>query len=116
MRVALVLSEVLQGLRRNISMVISVILVTFVSLTFVGSAVLMQSQVSNIRDYWEQRSQVAIYMCAEGSSASTCVDGVATEEQIESVTAALEGETLAPLIQTYSFDSQEVSLEKFLQQ
>lgn len=116
MRVALVLSEVLQGLRRNISMVISVILVTFVSLTFVGSAVLMQSQVSNIRDYWEQRSQVAIYMCAEGSSASTCVDGVATEEQIESVTTALEGETLAPLIQTYSFDSQEVSLEKFLQQ
>lgn len=116
MRVALVLSEVLQGLRRNISMVISVILVTFVSLTFVGAAVLMQSQVSNIRDYWEQRSQVAIYMCASGSTTSTCVDGVATQEQIDAVTASLEGETLAPLIQTYTFDSQEVSLEKFLEQ
>ncbi|MBV0894572.1 permease-like cell division protein FtsX [Microbacterium sp. NC79] len=116
MRVALVLSEVLQGLRRNISMVISVILVTFVSLTFVGAAVLMQSQVSNIRDYWEQRSQVAIYMCASGSTTPTCVDGVATEEQIDAVTASLEGETLSPLIQTFTFDSQEVSLEKFLEQ
>ena len=116
MRVALVLSEVLQGLRRNISMVISVILVTFVSLTFVGAAVLMQSQVSNIRDYWEQRSQVAIYMCASSSTTPTCVDGTATEEQIQGVKDSLEGETLAPLIQTYTFDSQEVSLEKFLEQ
>lgn len=116
MRVGLVLSEVLQGLRRNISMVISVILVTFVSLTFVGAAILMQSQVSNIRDHWEQRSQVAIYMCTAVSPAATCIDGTATDEQVAETKAALEGQTLAPLIQTYTFDSSADTLTKFIEQ
>ena len=35
MRFALILGEVGTGLRRNVSMVISVVLVTFISLTFV---------------------------------------------------------------------------------
>ena len=38
MRIGLILTEALVGLRRNLSMVISVVLVTFVSLTFVGVA------------------------------------------------------------------------------
>ena len=42
MRLALVLSEAASGLRRNASMVVSVVLVTFISLTFVGTAILMQ--------------------------------------------------------------------------
>ena len=41
MRIGLILTEALVGLRRNISMVISVVLVTFVSLTFVGAAILV---------------------------------------------------------------------------
>ena len=45
MRIGLILTEALGGLRRNISMVISVVLVTFVSLTFVGAAILMQGQI-----------------------------------------------------------------------
>ena len=45
MRIGLILTEALGGLRRNISMVISVVLVTFVSLTFVGAAILMQAQI-----------------------------------------------------------------------
>ena len=38
MRLAFILGEIGSGLRRNVSMVVSVILVTFVSLTFVGAA------------------------------------------------------------------------------
>ena len=37
MRFGLVLSEAASGLRRNVSMVVSVVLVTFISLTFVGT-------------------------------------------------------------------------------
>ena len=71
MRVRLVLGEALTGLRRNASMVISVILVTFVSLTFVGAALLMQMQIGTMRSCWQDRAQVQIYMCATGSTAST---------------------------------------------
>ena len=45
MRLGLILGEVGNGLRRNVSMVISVILVTFISLTFVGAAILLQMQI-----------------------------------------------------------------------
>ena len=78
-RVGLVLSEALSGLRRNASMVISVVLVTFVSLTFVGAAILMQMQIGQMKDYWADRAQVAIYMCTAISQAPTCTDGVATD-------------------------------------
>ncbi len=52
MRLGLILSEVGQGFRRNLSMVVSVILVTFISLTFFGAAILLQSQISQTKGYW----------------------------------------------------------------
>ena len=65
MRFGLIWSEVGNGLRRNVSMVISVILVTFISLTFVGTAVLLQMQIGQMKTYWYDRAQVAVYMCTD---------------------------------------------------
>ena len=107
MRVGLVLSEALSGLRRNASMVISVVLVTFVSLTFVGAAILMQMQIGQMKDYWSDRAQVAIYMCTAISQSPTCVDGVASEEQLAEVNAKLEGSALAPLIRDLRFENRD---------
>jgi cell division transport system permease protein len=106
-RARLVLAEALSGLRRNASMVISVVLVTFVSLTFVGAAILMQMQIGQMKDYWADRAQVAIYMCTSISQAATCVDGVATEEQLAEVNATLESPALAPLIRDLRFEDRE---------
>ena len=86
MRFGLVLSEAAQGLRRNVAMVISVILVTFISLTFVGAAILMQMQIGQMKGYWYDRAQVAIYFCPSidntgactGSDASAAGSSVAT--------------------------------------
>ena len=41
MRAQFILSEIGIGLRRNLSMAVSVVLVTFVSLSFVGAAALL---------------------------------------------------------------------------
>ena len=106
-RTGLVLSEALSGLRRNASMVISVVLVTFVSLTFVGAAILMQMQIGQMKDYWADRAQVAIYMCTAISQAATCVDGLATPEQLAEVSAKLDGPALAPLIRDLRFEDRE---------
>ena len=107
MRVGLIASEVFTGLRRNASMVISVVLVTFVSLTFVGAAILMQAQIGTMRDFWVDRAQVAVYMCTSVSTQGTCSGGAATPEQVAEVQAALAGPTLAPLIQNVRFENQE---------
>ena len=98
MRIGLVIGEALLGLRRNLSMVISVVLVTFVSLTFVGAAVLMQTQIQTMRGYWGEKAEVTVYMCSPLSTTDTCIGGEATEDQIEKVKQTLEGDALSPLI------------------
>ncbi|WP_404438622.1 permease-like cell division protein FtsX [Microbacterium aerolatum] len=107
MRVGLILMEALGGLRRNISMVISVVLVTFVSLTFVGAAILMQGQISTMRGYWTERAQVSVSMCSTVSTAETCLDGAATEDQRDQVKGELEGDALGSLINNLRFETKE---------
>jgi len=104
-RVGLILMEALGGLRRNISMVISVVLVTFVSLTFVGAAILMQGQISTMQDYWSERAQVSVSMCSVVSVGDTCLDGAATEDQVQQVRAELEGPALSSLISEFRFET-----------
>ncbi|MDT0117773.1 permease-like cell division protein FtsX [Microbacterium sp. PRF11] len=117
MRFGLILSEAFTGLRRNASMVISVILVTFVSLTFVGAAMLMQMQIGKMQSYWADRAQVAVFMCATSSNAPSCTAGeAASQEQIDQVTATLNGPALAPLIRDYTFLTADQVFENAKQQ
>lgn len=115
MRVGLVLSEAFSGLRRNASMVISVVLVTFVSLTFVGAAILMQMQIGKMQSFWVDRAQVAIYMCTSISTQEgTCANGVATPEQLAEVQARLDGPAIAPLIREVRFETRDEAYQNVL--
>lgn len=116
MRLGLVMSEVGQGLRRNLSMVISVVLVTFISLTFVGAAILLQMQITQMKSYWFDRAQVAVYLCTEFTVAGTCNQQAATPDQIALIEQQLEGETLAPFIETFYFESKEDAYARFQEQ
>lgn len=116
MRLGLVLSEVGQGLRRNLSMVVSVVLVTFISLTFVGTAILLQSQITQMKTYWYDRAQVAVYLCTEYTTAGSCDQQAATDDQIAVVEAQLESGTLAPFIDAYYFEDQEQAYANFQDQ
>lgn len=116
MRSGLILREAMTGLRRNASMVVSVVLVTFVSLTFVGTAILMQMQIAKMKGYWYDRAQVAIYMCTEVSTAQNCGAGVATTEQKAAVEAALTGSTLSPYIKDVTFVDRETAYAQFEEQ
>ena len=113
MNFGLIVGEALLGLRRNISMVISVVLVTFVSLTFVGAAILMQAQIGTMRGFWGERAEVTIYMCSPLSVSDTCVGGEATQEQIDNVKKTLEGDALAPLISEVRFETKEEAFADF---
>jgi cell division transport system permease protein len=113
-RAGLILSEAFYGLRRNASMVISVVLVTFVSLTFVGAAILMQMQIGTMRDYWSDRAQVAVFMCSAYSQEPTCTGGVATDEQIDQVKTTLESAALSPLIRDVRFETQEEAYQNVI--
>lgn len=107
MRLRLVLGEAASGLRRNLSMVISVILVTFISLTFVGAAMLLQMQIGQMKGYWYDRAQVAVFFCTSTDSSGNCANQEATAEQIAAVEDQLSSTTLDPFIKAYDFESHE---------
>ncbi len=109
-------SEVRQGIRRNLSMVISVILVTFISLTFVGTAGLLQMQIGQMKNYWYDKAQVAIYLCSNVSPADVCPQGEASADLKTAVENELKSPTLAPYIQRYYFEDHAAAYQKFQQE
>jgi len=113
MRLRFILSEIGHGLRRNLSMTISVILVTFVSLTFVGAAGLLQMQIDEMKGEWYDRIEVSIFLCPTDSEEPTCAGGEASAEQIATVEDALASETLAPYIEQVYFESKEEAFAAF---
>jgi cell division transport system permease protein len=116
MRFGLVLGEAAQGLRRNVAMVISVILVTFISLTFVGAAILMQMQIVQMKGYWYDRAQVAIYLCTSIDNTGNCSGSAATPAEIAAVKAQLESSTLKPYIKAISFETNAEAYKNFKSQ
>jgi cell division transport system permease protein len=111
-----VLGEVWNGLRRNMSVVISVILVTFVSLTFVGAAIIMQLQIQQMKTFWYDRAQVAIYLCTDYDQSATCSGADAGEEEISAVENALQSDTLRPYIDDFFFVDHDQAYAEFTKQ
>jgi cell division transport system permease protein len=116
MRLGLVLREASQGLSRNVAMVISVILVTFISLTFVGAAILLQMQIGQMKGYWYDRAQVAIYLCTSNDSTGNCTHQSATADQIAAIKAQLDSNTLKPYIKQVQFETHAQAYANFKKQ
>ncbi|MGY5765982.1 permease-like cell division protein FtsX [Brachybacterium sp. DNPG3] len=110
MRARYILGEITTGLWRNIAMVISVVIVTAVSLTFVGVGLLMQKQIMDMKSTLVEQSQVTIYMCSPHSTAASCAGGTATDAQIESVRSALDGDVLAQYVASSTERDQDEAL------
>lgn len=115
MRFTFVLSQVGQGLKRNLAMTISVILVTCVSLLFVGAAALLQIQISNLKATWYGKIEISVSMCAQDDTAPQCHGEEASKEQIADVKKILESDKLKPYIDKVYFETKEEAYESFKQ-
>ncbi|MEO0027844.1 MAG: hypothetical protein RL716_1175 [Actinomycetota bacterium] len=111
-----IISEIRQGIFRNVSMVISVVLVTFISLTFVGAASLLQMQIGQMKTYWYDRAQVAIYMCSDVSPADACPQGEASDDLKAAVEAKLQSDTLSAYVEKFYFENHEQAYATFQEQ
>jgi cell division transport system permease protein len=97
-------------------MVISVVIVTAVSLTFVGAGLLMQKQIVDMKNTLVKESQVTIFMCSPHATTASCAGGAATDAQIESVRDALEGDVLSQYVDSYTERDQAEALEIYQDQ
>ncbi|WP_432504873.1 permease-like cell division protein FtsX [Kineococcus arenarius] len=112
MRLGFVLREMGAGLRRNLSMTVSVVLVTMVSLFFLGLGLLVQQQVSILKGDWYDRVQVSIFLCGEVSTAEDCPAGPITTEQRDALREQLQA---SPLVAQVFYESQQEAYESFLE-
>jgi len=116
MRGGFVFKEVGQGLRRNLSMVTSVVLVTFLSLTFVGLAGLLQLQIGQMKNYWYDRAQVAVYLCSSVSPQDICPQGETSSDLKLAIEEKLKSPTLKGYVDEFYFENHEQAYQNFQQQ
>jgi cell division transport system permease protein len=115
MRLRFIITEVLQGLRRNTTMALSVIIVTLVSLAFVGSAALLQIQVGKLKDDWYDRVEVSIFLCPNESAYAQCKSGPVTSSQEDAIRAVLETGALGDIVEKVDYETKQEAWENLLE-
>lgn len=108
MQLRYVFSELAQGLRRNLSMHLAVVLTLFVSLTLVGMGVLLNQQASKAADHWGSQLQITVWLCKANDSNAACT-GEVTDAQRDAVVAVVEEN---PEVADYHLESKEEAFEK----
>ncbi len=89
MQARFLFSEVGSGLRRNVSMAVSVVLVTMVSMFLLGLGLLAQRQADTMKGYWYDRIQVSIYLCTADSRQPNCENTAVTDAQKSAIQSQL---------------------------
>lgn len=116
MRLRFILAETGKGLARNKAMAVAVVIVTYVSLLFVGTAALAQLQVGKMRSQWYDKIEVSVYMCANKDQMATCDLQAATDEEIQAVREKLASPELAPYVSEVYEETPEAAYETFVEQ
>jgi len=114
MRVTFVTSEVGNGLRRNLTMTLAVIITVAVSLGLFGASLLVRAQVSTMKDFWYDKVEVSIFLCGANSDTPSCSGGPVTEAQRNQIKSDLE--SLKPLVQDIYYESQTEAFARFKEQ
>jgi cell division transport system permease protein len=113
MRSQFVFSEVLTGLRRNLTMTIALVVVVAISLSLLGTGLLFVKQVDNTRTYWQGKVQISIYLCTNTSPSTQCrQNGPATAAEIASIKSDLDN---LPQVETVYYQSQKQAYQNFKQ-
>jgi len=89
MQLTYVFSELGNGLRRNLSMTVAVVVTIFVSLTLVGMGLLLNAQAHKAEQYWGSRLQITVFLCNQNSATPNGVNGEATPAQKSAIEKVL---------------------------
>jgi len=102
MRLKYVLSEVMVGLWRNVTMTIAMIITMTVSLTLLGASVLLYLQVNHMKDVYYQQVEVTVFLKTTG----------VTQPQKDALSAAIGSD---PLVQSVTFETKQQAYDRFKQ-
>ena len=112
MKPLFIAKETWAGVRANPGMFLSIVLVTFVSMSFVAATALLQLQLANFKTFWFERSQVVVYLCNDLSGELSCPTGGATEAQVQELRSQLASPAIADYLSSVSYESQEQAFSR----
>ncbi|NYG56629.1 permease-like cell division protein FtsX [Nocardioides perillae] len=108
MQLRYVFTELGQGLRRNLSMHLAVVLTLLVALTLVGFGALLKQQADKAADYWGSQLQITVFLCRDRDDNPACT-GEVTDAQKTSILEAVEE---SPEVADYYTESKEEAFAK----
>ncbi|HEY2766362.1 MAG TPA: permease-like cell division protein FtsX [Pseudonocardiaceae bacterium] len=106
MRADFVFSEVVTGLRRNVTMTVAMILTTAISLALLGGGLLVVGTIDRMEQDYYQRVETVVFLSPDISAndaacaSNTCAD---LRRELEN----------APGVQSVSFESRQAAFERF---
>jgi cell division transport system permease protein len=106
MRASFVLSEVLTGLRRNVTMTIAMILTTAVSLATLGGGLLFVRMIDKTQTLYQDKLEVSVYLVKDVSAN----DKSCSEDPCKDLRSDLESN---PAIDTVTFENRDQAFERF---
>ncbi len=109
------LRETWSGLRRNMSMTVSVIITMWVSLALFGASLMTIAEVDELKGDWYDRIEISAFLCNQDSAANglggNCVEGEnVTGEQREAIRSVLEAD---PNVETIYYQTKQEAYEEF---
>src|SRR6476661_3516513 len=110
MQLTYVFSELGNGLRRNLSMTVAVVVTLFVSLTLVGLGLLLSAQADKAEKFWGDRLQITVFMCTDNSTRAACIQGRATPAQKAAVVRVLDS---SDEVKSYRFENSKAAYAKW---
>ncbi|WP_068398531.1 permease-like cell division protein FtsX [Kribbia dieselivorans] len=109
-----IMADAWNGIRRNLSTALAVVLVTLVSVYLLGLGLLAQRQADQMKGYWYDRVQVSIYLCTDTSAQPNCDGGAVTDAQKSTIESQLD--ELRPLVENVYYESEQEAFDRFREQ
>ena len=106
MRASFVFSEVLTGLRRNVTMTVAMILTTMVSLLLLGGGLLVVRMIDKTQAVYEDKLQVNVYLTNDISAN----DKDCQEDPCRSLRSDLEND---PAVESVSYENRDQAYKRF---
>lgn len=108
MQLRYVTTELGQGLRRNLTMHLAVVLTLFVSLTLVGLGLLFNQQATKAGEHWGDQLQITVFLCRVNDSNPVCPNAVTEAQKAEIAKVVSDN----PEVASHRFESSQEALDK----
>ncbi|GAA3054147.1 MULTISPECIES: permease-like cell division protein FtsX [Actinokineospora] len=106
MRASFVFSEVVTGLRRNITMTIAMIITTAISLLLLGGGLLVVRMIDNTKELYQDKVEVNIYLTNDVSAS----DKDCKADPCRGLRSQLESD---PAVERVEFENRDQAYERF---